>query len=67
VKASTPPAPAVATNRVVHETAWVCWPLRGGCGARLGLNFAGGACPGCGKFAVTRFTIVKPEQEPTSA
>jgi hypothetical protein len=59
-RAAPTPAPQIATNRVVHETPWVCWPARGGCGTRHGLNFAGGACPACGAFAVTRFTVVAP-------
>lgn len=52
--------PRVATNRVVHETGWVCWAALGGCGHYHGLNFAGGACTECGAFLVMQFKLVDP-------
>lgn len=48
-------------NRVVFETPWVCWRLLGGCGHTFGLNFAGGACPHCEEYAVSRFKLVEPD------
>lgn len=56
----TPPRAAVY-NRLVHETPAVCWPVLGGCGTRLGLTFAGGACPHCGAFAVAPIKLVDPD------
>jgi hypothetical protein len=60
VPKAAPGVSPLAVNLVVHETRWSCWPAVGGCGHVFGLNFPGGPCPECGKFAVTRAVFLAP-------